>query len=104
LTSLFEMKENSNWNAGPERILADCRHLLSSEGRDRQDVLVVVDVNAFNRFSVAGKEAVVAPGHVVVEHGTPQPQVVRQRLRICELSSKNRGLATPEDEKLEQIQ
>ena len=82
----------------------DFLHLLSSEGRDGQDVSEVFNVNTVDRFSVAAKEVVVAPGHVVVEHGAPQSQVVRQRLRIRELSSEDLCLATSEDKKLEYVQ
>jgi hypothetical protein len=85
------------------KVLDDFLQILSSEARDGQYMLEVLDVNGVDRFSVAGKEAVVAPGHVVVKHGAPQSQVVRQWLRIRELSSEDRGLATPEDEQLEQI-
>ena len=62
----------------------------------------VSDVNGLRGFSEAGEEAVVAPGHVVVEHRTPEPQVVGQGPGVRELSRQNRRLASPEHKKLKQ--
>ena len=65
-----------------------------------QNLVEVSNLDGLDCFPVASKEAVVAPGHVVVEHPAPEPQVVGQGPGVGELSRQDRGLPSPEHEKL----
>ncbi len=62
-----------------------------------QYLLKILYIDSFRSFSESGEQVVVTPGHVVVQHGAPQTQVVGERFRVQELTSQNRLLAAPEN-------